>query len=340
MKYKDSGVNISKANQTVKDIKKLVRSTYSKNVLSDIGIFGSIYSGKFSGYKKPVLVSSCDGVGTKVLIAEQVNFFDHLGEDIVNHSVNDILAVGAKPLYFLDYIGMGKLERNKINIIISSMVKACKYNSLSLVGGELAEMSDVYNFTHYDIVGFIVGICEKDNILTGQNIKKGDHILGLPSNGFHTNGYSLIRNIIKEKNLNLKKPLKNSKIPLYKELLKPHMSYFNQVYPLIEKKKINGIAHITGGGFKENIKRILPQNVDAIIETSSWEVPNLFKNFCQIGNIKFYESYRVFNMGIGMVLIVSKKNIASVENFFKKIKIEYRKIGYIVSGKGNVSLVR
>ncbi|HCP16486.1 TPA: phosphoribosylformylglycinamidine cyclo-ligase, partial [candidate division WOR-3 bacterium] len=134
MKYKDSGVNISKANQTVKDIKKLVRSTYSKNVLSDIGIFGSIYSGKFSGYKKPVLVSSCDGVGTKVLIAEQVNFFDHLGEDIVNHSVNDILAVGAKPLYFLDYIGMGKLERNKINIIISSMVKACKYNSLSLVG--------------------------------------------------------------------------------------------------------------------------------------------------------------------------------------------------------------
>ncbi len=340
MKYKDSGVNISKANQTVKDIKKLVRSTYSKNVLSDIGTFGSIYSGKFSGYKNPVLVSSCDGVGTKVLLAEQVNFFDHLGEDIVNHSVNDILAVGAKPLYFLDYIGMGKLDRSKVNTIISSMVKACKENSLSLVGGELAEMSDVYNFTHYDIVGFIVGICEKKNIVTGKNIKVGDHILGLPSNGFHTNGYSLIRSIIKEKNLDIKKPLKNSKSPLFKELLKPHKSYLNEVYPLIEKKKVNGIAHITGGGFKDNIERILPQNVDAIIETSSWEVPNLFRNFCDIGNIGFDESYRVFNMGIGMVLIISEKNISSVENFFKKIKIDYRRIGHIVSGKGNVSLLK
>ncbi|MEO0288043.1 MAG: phosphoribosylformylglycinamidine cyclo-ligase [candidate division WOR-3 bacterium] len=340
MKYKDSGVNINQANETVNDIKKLVRSTYSKNVLSDIGTFGSMYSGKFSGYKNPVLISSCDGVGTKVLIAEQVNFFDNLGEDIVNHSVNDILAVGAKPLYFLDYIGMGKLDRKIVNRIIASMVNACKKNSLSLVGGELAEMSDVYNFTHYDIVGFIVGICEKDKLITGKKIKTGDQIFGLFSNGFHTNGYSLIRRIIKEKNLNLKKPLKNSKEPLYKELLKPHRSYFKEVYPLIEYKKLKGIAHITGGGFKDNIKRILPDKVDAIIDTSSWEVPELFKNFCELGNIEFEEAYRVFNMGIGIVLIVDKKDVLDVENFFKKIKIEYRKIGKIVSGRGNVSIIR
>ncbi len=339
MKYKESGVNIHNANQTVSDIKKLVKRTYTKDVISDIGTFGSMFSGRFNGYKNPILVSSCDGVGTKVLIAEQVNFFDNLGEDIVNHSVNDILCVGAKPLYFLDYIGMGKLDRKIINRIIISMVNACKKNSLSLIGGELAEMSTVYNNTHYDIVGFIVGVCEKDKILTGKKIKKDNIIIGLPSTGFHTNGFSLIRKIIEKNKIDLLKPLYN-RVPLYKEILKPHRSYLYEILPLIENKLINGLAHITGGGFKDNIKRILPKNVDAVIDTSSWNVPDPFKTFCKLGNISFEESYHVFNMGIGMVLITDLKSWFEVEKFFKKIKIDYIRIGKTIAGKGNVHLIR
>lgn len=340
MKYKDSGVDIDSANAAVKSIKSIVKETYSKAVLSDIGAFGSMFDGSFKQYKKPVLVSSADGVGTKMVIAEETNFFEHTGEDIVNHSVNDILAVGAKPLYFLDYIGMGKMNKSIIERIIISMSYACKKNKLSLIGGELAEMSVVYNYKHFDVAGFIVGLAEKDEIITGANIKKGDILIGLHSSGFHTNGFTLVRSILKKKKIDLFKSFKYSKEPIYAQLLAPHRSYLDPVFPLVRKKKIHGIAHITGGGFYDNISRVLPKNIDALIDTRKWRVPKLFEEICNLGNVGFEDAYRTFNMGIGMVLIVGEKDIPYIEKSLKSSKIGYDIIGIALKGKGNVFLQR
>ncbi|MGE3062684.1 MAG: phosphoribosylformylglycinamidine cyclo-ligase [bacterium] len=340
MKYKDSGVNIDAANSTVKSIKKIVKSTFSDAVLCNIGAFGSMYDGKFKGFKEPVLVSSADGVGTKMVLAEEADYFERCGEDIVNHSVNDILSVGAKGLYFLDYIGMGCLEKKRVERIISSMAKACRENSVSLIGGELAEMSVVYNYTHYDVVGFIVGVAEKKNILFPEKIKKDNVIIGLHSSGFHTNGYSLIRKILKDNKVNIKKSFPFSKKKIYELLLEPHRSYFKPVWPLIQNKALNGIAHITGGGFIDNIERILPDNVDAVIDSSAWNVPPLFNKICSLGGVSFEDAYRTFNMGIGMVLITDKKQLPHIENSLKKVKIGYNIIGKTSAGIGSVYLLK
>ncbi len=334
--YVKSGVNIDKGMESVNRIKKLVKETFNINVVSDIGAFGAMYNGDFSNYKNPILVSSADGVGTKLVIAQKMNYFDHVGEDIVNHSVDDILAVGAKPLYFLDYIGCGKIDPNIIERIIASMTKACKENSMSLIGGELAEMSIVYNYEHYDIVGFITGIAEKENIITGGEIKEGDILIGLNSSGFHTNGYSLVRKIIEDNNIKYDDKFDFSNEEIYKLLLKPHKSYFNSVYTLIEKQLINGIAHITGGGFYDNIKRILPYNTNAIIDSSTWETPEIMKKIVELGKIEFEESYRVFNMGIGMVLIINKNNLKNIENELNSKNEKYTIIGEIIKGNGSV----
>ncbi|MDD3803262.1 MAG: phosphoribosylformylglycinamidine cyclo-ligase [bacterium] len=340
MKYKDSGVNIDGANSTVKTIKRIVKSTFSEAVLSNIGAFGSMYDGKFAGIKEPVLVSSADGVGTKMIIAEEADYFEKCGEDIVNHSVNDILSVGAKGLYFLDYIGMGKLEQKKVERIILSMSKACKANSVSLIGGELAEMSAVYNYTHYDVVGFIVGVAEKRDLMKKERIKKDNVIIGLHSSGFHTNGYTLIRKILSENKINIKKTFPFSKKKIYELLLEPHRSYFKPVYPLVRERVINGIAHITGGGFVDNIERVLPENVDAVIDASKWRVPSLFSYICSLGKVSFEDAYRTFNMGIGMVLITDKKNLPHIENSLKKVKIGYDVIGRTSSGSGSVYVLK
>lgn len=340
MKYKDSGVNISEANETLGSIKEIVKSTFTKSVLSNIGAFGSMYDGKFKDIKEPVLVSSADGVGTKMILAEEADYFERCGEDIVNHSVNDILSVGAKGLYFLDYLGMGRLEKRKVERIITSMAKACRENNVSLIGGELAEMSVVYNYTHFDVVGFIVGVAEKKDILTEKKIKKDNVIIGLHSSGFHTNGYSLIRNILKEKKINIKKSFPFSNKKIYELLLEPHRSYFAPVYPLVRERVLSGIAHITGGGFFDNIERILPDNVDAVIDTSKWKTPELFSHICSLGDVSFEESYKTFNMGIGMTLVAEKKNLPYIEKSLKKFKIGYDIIGRTASGSGSVYLLK
>lgn len=340
MKYKDSGVNIDAANSTVNSIKKTVRKTFTKEVLCNIGAFGSMYDGSLKGYREPVLVSSADGVGTKMMIAEEADYFERCGEDIVNHSVNDILSVGARGLYFLDYIGMGKLEQKKVERIISSMAKACRANSVSLIGGELAEMSAVYNYTHYDVVGFIVGVAEKRELLKKESVKRDNVIIGLHSSGFHTNGYSLIRKILKETKTNIKKKFPFSDKRIYELLLEPHRSYFKPVYPLVRERALNGIAHITGGGFIDNIERILPDNVDAVIDSSKWRVPPLFSHVCSIGGVAFEDAYRTFNMGIGMALIADKKRLSYIENSLKKVKIGYDVIGFTAKGTGSVYLLK
>jgi len=338
MNYKEAGVNIDEANASVKSIKGLVKKTFSPAVLSDIGAFGAMYDGRFPEYKEPVLISSADGVGTKMIIAEQADWFENAGADIVNHSVNDILAVGAKPLYFLDYIGAGKIEKKKVELVIASMADACMQNGLSLIGGELAEMSEVYNFTHYDVVGFIVGIAEKDEIIKGSGIKDGDVLIGLPSNGFHTNGFTLVRRILEETATDIMKPLENGGEPLYKLLLTPHRSYFKEVYPLVKAKLLSGIAHITGGGFYDNIERILPDGIKVEIYKDSWQVPKLFSKIVEIGEVKENDAYRTFNMGIGMVLFSDKASSEKIIEAFISRGIEHKIIGRAFSGDKSVVL--
>ena len=332
MKYSESGVNIDKGIESISRIKEIVKKTFNINVISDIGGFGSMYNGRFNDYKEPILVSSADGVGTKLLIAEKMNMFENTGKDIVNHSINDILAVGAKPLYFLDYIGCGKVDPNTVETIVKSMSEACLESGVSLIGGELAEMSTIYGNTHYDIVGFITGVMEKSKAITGEKINTDDFIIGLHSNGFHTNGYSLIRKIIDDNNIDLQITHGTMEKPLYQELLKPHRSYLRSVMPLIDENLINGIAHLTGGGFYDNIKRVLPDNIEARIYSEQWEIPELFNFFVEKGNLEINESFRVFNMGIGMVLFVGKENLVEAEKLLNSTKTDYSIIGKTIKG--------
>ncbi|MDW8114402.1 MAG: phosphoribosylformylglycinamidine cyclo-ligase [candidate division WOR-3 bacterium] len=325
MLYKEAGVFLDRLSLIKKFIKKEARKTKTPFVLSDIGLFGSLF--ELKGYKNPVIVGSVDGVGTKILIACQMNKHKGIGEDIVNHCVNDILTIGAKPLFFLDYIAFSEIEEKVIKEVITGIRKACKYNNLALVGGELAQMPDFYPKGAYDLVGFIIGVCEKRDIIDGRKIKEGDIILGLPSSGLHTNGYSLVRKIFKEYNIKIE----GLKRKLGEELLIPHKSYLKDISPYL--KEIKGIAHITGGGFYENIKRILPKGLSCVIEKRSWQIPKIFQVIQKYGNIPEEEMYRVFNMGIGIVLIVEKDS--KVIKKIKKVKI----IGEIVKDNFRVKIV-
>ncbi|MEO0087515.1 MAG: phosphoribosylformylglycinamidine cyclo-ligase [candidate division WOR-3 bacterium] len=325
MLYKEAGVDIDRLFLIKKFIKKEAKKTKTPLVLSDIGLFGSLF--ELKGYKNPVLVASVDGVGTKILIACQMNKHKGIGEDIVNHCVNDILTIGAKPLFFLDYIAFSKIEEEVVKEVITGIKRACKYNNIALVGGELAQMPDFYPKGVYDLVGFIIGVCEKEEIIDGRKIEEEDIIVGLPSSGLHTNGYSLVRKIFKKFNIKIK----GLKRKLGDELLIPHKSYLNEIFPYL--KEIKGIAHITGGGFYENIKRILPKGLSCIIYKKTWEVPKIFKIIQKYGNIPEEEMYKVFNMGMGIVLIVEKDS-----KILGKIK-EAKIIGKVIKGNFGVKIV-
>ncbi len=320
MLYKDSGVNRESAKKAKHRIKNLVKKTFNKNVLSDIGHFGGIYQLKKT--KNPILVSSTDSIGTKIIVAKMMEKYDWLGEDIVNHCVNDILTTGAKPLFFLDYLAFHKIDEGLISCIIKGLTKACVENGLALIGGETAEMPDIYPEGLFDIAGFIVGIIEK-RIIDGSMIKDGDYVYGFESSGLHTNGYTLARKIFFDKmKLKPEKYIDELGTSIGEALLKPHRSYLKFIYKQIDK--INGLAHITGGGFKENIERILPENLDCIIKPD-WDIPCIFKMIKKYGDVPDNEMFKTFNMGIGMVAIG------------KDIKMG-RRIGYIKKGKGKVFL--
>jgi phosphoribosylformylglycinamidine cyclo-ligase len=308
--YALAGVDINAADKTKELIKQYARSTFLPEVLSDIGLFGGMF--QLKSYREPVLVSSVDGVGTKLKIASLMNKYDTVGIDLVNHCINDILCCGAEPLFFLDYIAMGKLIPKKVESIVSGLAHACRQGGCALIGGETAEMPGMYHGDDYDLAGFIIGIVEKSNILTGGNIKVDDVILGLPSNGLHTNGYTLVRHVFNIENnaALLKKFYPELGGKLGDELLKLHRCYFPELKPLL--KKIKGLAHVTGGGIAGNLPRILPKGLGAQINRKTWNIPAIFRLIQQQGRVADMEMYRVFNMGIGMIVVCSPEQAGKI----------------------------
>ncbi len=327
--YKNAGVDIEAGDETVKRIKGFAKSTFSKNVLSDIGLFGAFFQPDLNGYKEPVLVSSVDGVGTKLKIAFAVGRHDTVGQDLVNHCVNDISVCGAKPLYFLDYLAFGKLIPDKAAKIIEGFSIACRENSCALIGGETAEMPGLYDPDEYDISGTIVGIVDKNKIIDGKNIKKGDVLFGFPSNGLHTNGYSLARKVLLPK-FKLNKVIDELGAPLGDELLRIHKSYLKLIKHLNDNMQVKGFSHITGGGIVGNTKRILPGGLELKIEWETWEMPAVFKLIQQTGNISFEEMRYVFNLGIGLIAIISPGDENKIISLSNEINEHPVKIGEVI----------
>lgn len=305
--YKDTGVDIEAGEQAVSSIKDMVNSTYSKNVLSQVGSFGTCYEFPVNDYKNPVLVSSSDGVGTKLIVANKMNKHDTVGQCLVNHCVDDILTIGARPLYFLDYVGTGKLVQENFKAIVKGLTKACKENDCSLIGGETAEMPDIYEEDDYDLVGNITGVVEKDKILTGK-IKKGDKLIGLQSSGLHTNGYTLARSVLLGKH-DVNDYVDSLGCTVGEEMLKVHRSYLKPVAPLLEHAGLHGISHITGGGIMGNTKRVVPEGLEISIDWNAWEWLPVFKYIKEVGGIADEEMRRVFNLGIGLILLVDPENV-------------------------------
>jgi len=313
--YRDAGVDIDAGNKAVDLMKKHVRSTYRPEVLGDIGGFGGLFALDVAKYRQPVLVSGTDGVGTKLCIAFMADKHDTIGQDAVAMCVNDILVQGAEPLFFLDYLAVGKLSPEQVAAIVSGIAGACLESGCSLIGGETAEMASFYKNGEYDIGGFAVGVAERSKLITGQNIKPGDALIGLPSSGLHSNGYSLVRKICFDvKQMDMNEQIPELSKTLGEELLIPTKLYPKACLPLVEKFDIRGMVHITGGGFYENIPRVLPKGCGVEVDTESWPKPPIFSLLQQWGNVAWPEMYRTFNMGIGMILVVPQSEVKSIQD--------------------------
>jgi phosphoribosylformylglycinamidine cyclo-ligase len=332
--YARAGVDVGLGNQLKGGIQRLVKSTHGAEVLGGIGAFGGMFAPRFNGMREPVLVSSIDSLGTKMKVAMAMGRHDTVGQDIVNHCVNDIAVLGARPLFFLDYIGIEKLTRDVFEELLKGLTKACKAAGCALIGGETAQLPGIYISGEYDLVGCIVGLVDRDSIIDGSKINAGDIVIGLPSSGLHTNGYSLARRVLFEQ-MKLRPESKMSGLSrtVGDELLRVHRNY----QPLISKlpnEWVHGIAHVTGGGLIDNLPRVLPAGVDAVIDTSAWRVPGIFRIIEENGGIARDEMYQVFNMGIGMTLIVPAKRSKEIVR-----RTRGRAIGRIEHGQGKVRLV-
>lgn len=339
-RYEEAGVSIDAQDAAIDRIKSHVKETETKRVLSNIGSFGGLFDISFPEMKHPVLVSSADGVGTKLKIAFDADVHDTVGQCLVNHCINDILVQGARPLFFMDYIATGKLKPHVVEEVIKGMTVACRESGLSLLGGEMAEMPGFYNAGEYDVAGFIVGVVDREKILGAPRVKVGQKLLGLPSTGLHTNGYSLARKIIfEEKGLKLDDTLPGTNKTVQQALLAIHRPYFKSVETLLEQDKIAAMAHITGGGFTDNIPRVLPTDKNARIRRDSFTVPPLFQYFMDQGAVEPEEAFRVFNMGIGMVIAVDPANEADVIEHLKGHEEAVYQLGEIVEGTGIVEMV-
>ena len=330
--YTKSGVSIKAADKLVEKIKPISKKTFDKNVLGNIGGFGALYDFSKLKYKNPVLVSGTDGVGTKLKIAVKTNNLRGIGVDLVAMCVNDIISQGAKPLFFLDYYATSKLNLKKSVEILKGIAKGCKESECALIGGETAEMPGLYKKNDFDLAGFCVGVVDKKDILPKKNIKKTDVIIGLKSSGFHSNGYSLINFLINKKKLNLKKKINNT---TYEKILIKPTKLYTDILKLRNFKDIKAIANITGGGMTENIPRVLPKNMSAEIDLNKIQLPAIFKEIKNLGNIDYDEMLRVFNCGIGMIIIVSKTNADKTMRNLKSLKLNSKIIGEIVPLKGN-----
>jgi phosphoribosylformylglycinamidine cyclo-ligase len=334
MEYKSAGVDIDAGNETVRRIRSLARSTFTPGVLSDIGSFGGLFRLDRERFQDPVLVSSADGVGTKLKVAFMTGRHDTVGADLVNHCVNDILVQGAEPLFFLDYLATGRLSPDVAEQVVAGVARGCQENGCALIGGETAEMPGFYADGEYDIAGFIVGVVEKSNLIDGRGILPGDVLIGLPSAGLHTNGYSLARHVL----FDVAGWTPATKVPalgttIAEALLAPHRSYLSLVRPLIERRYVKGLAHITGGGITENLPRILPEGCAAEIDCRAWTVPPLFRLLQEHGGVTTEEMFRAFNMGIGLVIACGSRDAERVINSLSRSgETAAVRIGFIVAG--------
>ncbi|HLR34167.1 MAG TPA: phosphoribosylformylglycinamidine cyclo-ligase [Tissierellales bacterium] len=336
--YKNSGVDKEAGYKQVSLIKNIVKKTYTEGVLRDVGGFAGLFQLNNEDYEEPVLVSGTDGVGTKLKIAFELDKHNTIGEDCVAMCINDILCQGAKPLFFLDYIATGKLEPEKMAKIVEGVASGCKKAGSALIGGETAEMPGFYKEDEYDLAGFAVGIVDKKKIIDGSAIEEGDLVIGLPSDGIHSNGYSLVRKILEVANIKLDKYIEELGCTVGEELLKPTRIYVNPVYELIEDYHIKGISHITGGGLYENIPRVLPEGLTAVVDTTKIKMPLIFNLLREWGSIDIDEMYHTFNMGIGMVLVVDKEEGSKIIKFLEEKKEKGIILGEIKKGEERIKL--
>ncbi len=335
--YADAGVDITRGDQAKERIKTLAQQTFTPGVLGGIGGFGALFAPDLKPYKNPVLVSSADGVGTKLKVAFELGMHDTVGQDLVNHCVNDIAVQGAEPLFFLDYLATGRLENKTIETVVSGLAVACKQNGCALIGGETAQMPGFYADGEYDLAGFIVGIVDRKKLITGKEIEPGDVLIGLPSTGLHTNGYSLARKLLFE--TAGCKP--GDRIPQLKAqagaaLMQIHRSYLPVIRQLVRAGVVAGMAHITGGGITENLPRILPKKVSAEIDTGSWPVPPLFTYLQQLGDVPAEEMLRTFNMGIGLIAVVPQSKWKRAQKLLGRLDETFYVIGQTVKGDRSV----
>ena len=335
--YADAGVDIDRANRTKKRIKYLAHKTFNRSVLSEIGGFGGLFAVDKLKWVDPILVSSVDGVGTKLKIAFEMDVHHTIGADLVNHCVNDIAVQGATPLFFMDYLATGKIEPEVTEKVIEGLADACKHNGCALIGGETAEMPGFYPDGEYDLAGFIVGAVERERIITGKTVEVGDVILGLASNGLHTNGYALARKLLFEVGkYTLDSYVNELKGKVGNELLRTHKSYWPAIKRLVDGECVSAMAHITGGGITENLPRVLPRGVAAVIEMGSWQVPPIFEHLQQLGNVPQDEMLRTFNMGLGMLLVVPSKKFKKAQTVLERAGEKAFTVGRIVKGDRKV----
>jgi phosphoribosylformylglycinamidine cyclo-ligase len=336
--YADAGVDISRANRTKQRIKYLAHKTFTRGVLSEIGGFGGLFAVDKTKYIDPVLVSSVDGVGTKLKIAFDMDLHSTVGADLVNHCVNDIAVQGAAPLFFMDYLATGRLDPSVAEKVVEGIADACKHNGCALIGGETAEMPGFYPDGEYDLAGFIVGVVEREKIITGKDVQIGDIILGLPSNGLHTNGYSLARKLLFEVARYSPETYVNEiKNKVGNELMRTHRSYWPVVKKLIDGQCVAALAHITGGGITENLPRVLPRGTAAAIELGSWPVLPIFEHLQELGKVEQDEMLRTFNMGLGMLLVIPSAKFKKAQSVLERVGEKAYTIGRVVKGERKVT---
>ena len=336
--YADAGVDITRANRTKQRIKYLAHKTFTRGVLSEIGGFGGLFVVDKTKYTDPVLVSSVDGVGTKLKIAFEMDLHSTVGADLVNHCVNDIAVQGAAPLFFMDYLAAGTLDPSIAEKVVEGIADACKHNGCALIGGETAEMPGFYPDGEYDLAGFIVGVVEREKIISGKDVQIGDIILGLPSNGLHTNGYSLARKLLFEvAHYSADTYVNEVKNKVGNELMRTHKSYWPALRKLIDGQCVSALAHITGGGITENLPRVLPRGTAAVIEMGTWPVLPIFEHLQQLGNVTQDEMLRTFNMGLGMLLVVPSAKFKKAQSVLERVGEKAYTIGRIVKGERKVT---
>lgn len=336
--YKDSGVNIEEGYEAVKKINSHVKRTHNEGVLNGIGNFSGMFMPNLRGYKNPVLVSGTDGVGTKLKLANYFQKHDEIGKDLVAMCVNDILCQGASPMFFLDYIATGKLDSDRIEEIVRGISDGCILGKMALIGGETAEMPGMYGGDDYDLAGFAVGIVNRDKIITGQDISEGDIAIGLKSSGIHSNGYSLVRKIFFEDDKDLKDKFMKDKEYLKGILLEPTRIYADIVGKIISKIEVKGMAHITGGGFYENIPRMLPEGIGLKVDRHSWDIPEVFEIIKREGNLEDKDMFSTFNMGIGMVMVIKRENLDSVKGILEENSEDLVLLGDLIRSEEAVIL--